>query len=406
MRLQDVADRAGVSVKTVSNVVNGYQHVAPETRARVQAVIDETGYRPNLSARQLRTGRTGVIALALPELDNPYFAELTRFVVQAADERGWTVLVDQTDGLREREQEVSAGFRHHLIDGLILSPVALDEHDLAGRSPTDTPLVLLGEKLTAGPADHVAIDNVAAARTATAHLVAQGRRPRGGHRRPAQQQPGVRRRPPAQAGLGGGAELGGPPGRRRAGGRGTHLPARRRGGRDGRPARRATTRVDAVFCFNDTLALGALRVLAERGRRVPEDVAVIGLDDVDDGRYTLPSLSTIAPDKEFIARTAVTMLAERLEEGGPDIVPRDIGHRSSWSSGSRPEAVRPPLPAYSRASDTGSSRPPVPALHRPPRAASCCASRSATPRPRSSASRPGSRPAPRWARSTTSSRRW
>ena len=82
--------------------------------------------------------------------------------------------------------------------------------------------------------------------------------------------------------------------------------------------------MDAVFCFNDTLALGALRVLAERGRRVPEDVAVIGLDDVDDARFAVPSLSTIAPDKAFIARTAVSMLAERLEEGGQDIAPRDV----------------------------------------------------------------------------------
>jgi DNA-binding LacI/PurR family transcriptional regulator len=82
VRLRDVAERAGVSVKTVSNVVNGYVHVSPQMRARVQAVIDETGYRPNVTARNLRAGRTGVIALALPELDNPYFAELTRFVVE------------------------------------------------------------------------------------------------------------------------------------------------------------------------------------------------------------------------------------------------------------------------------------------------------------------------------------
>src|SRR6187431_2085604 len=103
------------------------------------------GYRPNLSARGLRTGRTGVIALALPELDNPYFAELTGFVVQAAEEKGWTVLVDQTDGL-------------------ILSPVALGTEDLVSRGPGDIPLVLLGEKISTGPVDHVAIDNVAAAR--------------------------------------------------------------------------------------------------------------------------------------------------------------------------------------------------------------------------------------------------
>lgn len=323
VRLQDVANRAGVSVKTVSNVVNGYVHVAADTRARVQAVLDETNYRPNLSARQLRTGRTGVIALALPELDNPYFAELTRFVVQAAEDRGWTVLVDQTDGLRSREQAVSTGFRHHLIDGLILSPVALDEHDLAGRSPEDTPLVLLGEKLSAGPADHVAIDNVAAARTATAHLASQGRRRVAaiGDQPNSSQESGVahlRRRGWEEA-----LEAAGlpvipelvvqvPSYRRSAGSAAMAMLLER----DPPP--------DAVFCFNDTLALGALRALADRGRRVPEDVAVIGLDDVDDARFAVPSLSTVAPDKEFIASTAVSMLAERLAEGGQDIAPRDV----------------------------------------------------------------------------------
>src|SRR3954464_9773556 len=139
VRLRDVADRAGVSIKTVSNVVNGYRHVSPEMRARVQAVLDDTGYSPNLSARSLRAGRTGVIALALPELDNPYFAELTGAVVEAAGARGWTVLIDQTDGLREREQVVLAGVRHHLIDGLILSPVALDVDDLVRRTVDDIP---------------------------------------------------------------------------------------------------------------------------------------------------------------------------------------------------------------------------------------------------------------------------
>ncbi len=175
VRLRDVAERAGVSVKTVSNVVNGYQHVSPQMRARVQAVLDETGYRPNATARSLRAGRTGVIALAVPEIGNPYFAELAGFVVQEAEERGWIVLIDQTDGRLERERVVADGLRHHLIDGLILSPVALGVDDLAGRGPEDVALVLIGEKLDAGPADHVAIDNVAAARAATEHLLALGR---------------------------------------------------------------------------------------------------------------------------------------------------------------------------------------------------------------------------------------
>ena len=81
---------------------------------------------------------------------------------------------------------------------------------------------------------------------------------------------------------------------------------------------------DGVFCFNDTLALGALRMLADRGVRVPEEVAVIGLDDVEDGRFSVPTLSTVGPDKEFIARTAVRMLGERLGDGGAALSPRDV----------------------------------------------------------------------------------
>lgn len=96
--LKDVAARAGVSIKTVSNVVNNYQHVTPAMRERVQQAIDELGYRPNLTARHLRQGRTGIIALALPELGNPYFAELAAAVIDAAALHDYIVLLDHTGG--------------------------------------------------------------------------------------------------------------------------------------------------------------------------------------------------------------------------------------------------------------------------------------------------------------------
>src|SRR3712207_4233672 len=173
--LKHVAERAGVSVKTVSNVVNGYAHIADATRARVQQAIDDLHYRPNLAARNLRRGRSNVIALALPELDLPYFAELARSIVKTAGDIGWTVLIDQTDGRVEREQLVLDGIRGHLIDGLIFSPISLGADALERRRDT-TLLVLLGERVYDGPADHVSIDNVAAAQVATAHLIALGRR--------------------------------------------------------------------------------------------------------------------------------------------------------------------------------------------------------------------------------------
>ncbi|WP_431922324.1 LacI family DNA-binding transcriptional regulator [Micromonospora wenchangensis] len=316
-RLKDVAERAGVSVKTVSNVVNGYQHVRPDTRARVEAAIAELRYRPNLSARNLRKGRTGVIALAVPELDVPYFAELARHVVAAAADHGWTVLIDQTGGGREREKAAAAGVGDHMIDGLIFSPLSLPADDLVGL---ELPMVLLGERTDHGPADHVMIDNVTAAREMTAHLIGLGRRrvaAVGAQHTP--EGAGARLRLAgyaaalADAGIGYDERLV------------AAAPAWHRA--DGAAAMRhllaSGARPDAVFCFSDTLALGALRALHEAGLRVPADVAVAGFDDIEDGRFSVPTLSTVSPDKERIARLAVDLLAGRLA-GGRDAPAREV----------------------------------------------------------------------------------
>ncbi|WP_213451710.1 LacI family DNA-binding transcriptional regulator [Rhizomonospora bruguierae] len=307
-RLKDVAQRAGVSVKTVSNVVNGYQHVRASTRARVEEAIAELNYRPNLSARSLRRGRTGVIALAVPELDLPYFAELTRHVVNAAGAHDWTVLVDQTGGAIDREREVATGIRDHLIDGLIFSPLALTADDL-GAGADSTPMVLLGERIEGGPADHVVIDNVAAAREVTAHLAGLGRRRIAaiGAQRTAE---GVSTRLRLAGYAAALADAGLPYDDRLV------APAAAWHRADGAAAMTALlagpVRPDAVFCFNDTLALGAMRALHEHGLRLPEDVAVAGFDDIEDGRFAVPTLTTVSPDKAEIARLAVALLAERL----------------------------------------------------------------------------------------------
>jgi DNA-binding LacI/PurR family transcriptional regulator len=309
--LKDVARLAGVSVKTVSNVVNGYVHVTPKMRARVEEAIKELNYRPNLSARNLRRGRTGIIALAVPELDIPYFAELARLVVAAAEERGLNVLVDQTGGNRDREQQVAEGIRDHLIDGLIFSPLALTSDDLSARTD-DTPMVLLGERIHNGPADHVVVRNVAAAKEATLHLVSLGRR--------------------QIAAIGAQDDAAGETARLRLAGyrqalaeaglpidEGLIAPVAAYHRADGA---RAMARLldsadppDAVFCFSDLLALGALRTLLERGYDVPNQVALAGFDDIEDGRYGTPTLTTISPDKQQIGRQAVDLLMERMSRG-------------------------------------------------------------------------------------------
>jgi DNA-binding LacI/PurR family transcriptional regulator len=306
--LKDVAREAGVSIKTVSNVVNGYVHVRAETRERVNAAILALGYRPNLTARSLRGGRTGVIALAVPDLTSPYFAEIAEGVIVAAEQLGWTVLIDQTDGERERELLVLHGIRDHLIDGVVFSPLALGDDDLrATRS--EVPIVCLGERVHAGSMDHIAIDNVAAARAATDHLIERGRRriaAIGAQASPVAETARLRLAGYTEAlrdaGLDPEGELVRPAGSwHRA---------------DGQSAVEQLIESgvgpDAVFCFNDLLALGALHGLAGLGVAVPDDVAVIGIDDIEECRYVRPTLTSISPDKGEIARRSVALLAERL----------------------------------------------------------------------------------------------
>ncbi len=313
-RLKDVAQAAGVSIKTVSNVVNGYPGVTKALRARVELALEELDYRPNLNARSLRTGRTGLIAMVVPRLDEPYFAELARWVVAAAGERGWTVLVDQTEGDPQREAYVVGTNRPRLLDGVILSPLSLDDEALRNRDP-GVPLVLLGERVSpAAGADHVAIDNAAAAAMATTHLLETGRRGIGviGAQR---DQRWVTSRLRLQGYRSAMAAAGVRVRRSLIGEVGVFG---RQSGADAVHAMFATgTRPDALFCFNDLLAHGAIRALADLGIRVPDDVAVVGFDDDEQSSFSVPTLTSIAPDKPRLAQLAVAALAERLDAVEP-----------------------------------------------------------------------------------------
>jgi DNA-binding LacI/PurR family transcriptional regulator len=308
-RLREVATRAGVSIRTVSNVVNGFERVAPETRARVQKVLEELGYRPNAVARTLRNGRSGLIALVLPELDVPYFAELTRAVIEEASKHGYTVVIDQTDGDPVRERElIMLGNRAALFDGLIFSPLGLGGADLRNRTSI-APVVLLGERVVDSGLDHIMIDNVKASQVATQHLVELGRRRIAaiGDQRDESRQTARLRTDGYRAAV-------------RAAGmredpaliRQTAFFHRAEGAAAMEELLALPNPPDAVFCFNDLLALGAMRTILRRGLRIPDDIAVVGFDDIEDGRFSTPTLTTISPDKGQIARTAIDFLIRRL----------------------------------------------------------------------------------------------
>jgi DNA-binding LacI/PurR family transcriptional regulator len=313
--LKDVAMRAGVSMRTVSNVVRGTGRASDETRQRVLRAVAELGYRPNSAARRLRTGRSGVLSLAVPDLTMPYFAELAAHLLRQAAVHGCTLLVECTGGRADAEFEIALGRTDPLVDGVILSPIALDDAAVAGAAAR-IPLVLLGERVHDLPATHVMIDNTAAAREATEHLLGGGRRRIAAIGR--QDSPNACTSGTRLAGYRQAIEVAGlrydpalaPPiaGYHRA-----------QGATAMRTLLALPTPPDAVFCFADALAEGALHALRERGLSVPRDVAVVGFDDVEEARYTAPPLTTIAPDKQELARLAVAALLGRIE--GPDPLP-------------------------------------------------------------------------------------
>jgi DNA-binding LacI/PurR family transcriptional regulator len=227
----------------------------------------------------------------------------------AAGQYDWTVLIEQTGGIRERELTIINAAHRSLVDATILSPIGMHPADLAGAAP-GTPLVLLGERALHAPAHHVAIDNVAAATAATRHLIDLGRR------RVAAigDQPGRH----GTATL----RLNGYLGALRAAGitpdPALTVQAETYSRAEGAAAMQRLLELpdppDAVFCFNDMLAIGALSAARDRGLNVPDDIAVVGFDGVDEGRYTAPRLTTIAPDKAAIAAKAVELAGAAIHD--------------------------------------------------------------------------------------------
>ncbi|MGB3731939.1 LacI family DNA-binding transcriptional regulator [Microbacterium sp.] len=317
--LHDVARLANVSIKTVSNVINDYPHIRPATRERVEQAIAELGYTPNLTARNLRSGRTGAIALALPDLSLAYFGELAAQVIREAEAAGVVVLVEQTGADRDRELELLRSPRLKLTDGLIFSPLGMGQEDAAALD-VSFPLVLLGERIFDGPADHVTMRNIDAARAATEHLLALGRRRIavvGAHEGEVLGSAALRLQGYREA-----LEAAGIPYDEDIVGY-TTLWHRANGADSMREMLARGAQFDAVFGLNDTLALGAMRVLQEAGRRVPDDVAVIGFDGLDEAQYSIPSLTTIDPGRDWIAKTAVSTLLQRIA-GQADAAPRTL----------------------------------------------------------------------------------
>lgn len=314
--LADVARRAGVSTATVSYVLNDRPGVSADRRVAVLEAARELGFRPNLMAKALRRGRTQVFGLLLGELSNPLYWDFAGSVIESAAEHDRRVLIAYA-GDETKEGQVWA-LVDQQVDGVIVTTAVEADRPLLGElARRSVPVVLASRPLAGHPAPYVGIDQGAAARDLTRHLLALGHRSFGIIGGPRTSASIVIRLESYRETLAA-AGVAPEPDWDREG-----APTQAAGyAMAGDILRHPKRRPGALLCANDLLALGAIDAAADLGLRVPEDVAVVGFDDVPPAGARPIGLTSIAVPRLEMGRTAVRLLLEQIEQ--PELPPREI----------------------------------------------------------------------------------
>ncbi len=299
--IYDVARLAGVSTATVSRALNGTGQVAEPKRVAIDAAVEQLGYRPNTIARSLVTRSTQTIALLLPDITNPFYAELVKGIQALTLERGYTMLLCTTGFDPELEDRYLRLLRAKHVDGALVDGLVLPPDRIARFVEDGFPVVCLDRNVDSRAVPLVQVDNRLGARLATEHLLALGHTriahimgapARVSEERLLGYQGALSRAGVAPdsslVGLGGFTE---------------------NGGHDAMEALLAAdTGLTAVFAANDLSAIGALNAIAASGRSVPGDISVVGFDDLRLARYTSPPLTTLRQPADVIARHATELL--------------------------------------------------------------------------------------------------
>ncbi|MFI9273194.1 LacI family DNA-binding transcriptional regulator [Kitasatospora sp. NPDC052896] len=312
--LEEVAALAGVGRGTVSRVINGSPKVSEKARAAVQRAVAELGYVPNRAARALVTSRTDSIALVVPEAETrlfsePYFADIITGVSAELSDTDFQLLLVLVRDQRERDR-LTTYLSARRVDGVLVVAVRQDDPLLALLDSLEIPAVLAGRRGDTEPLSYVVADNAGGARTAVRHLLARGRTTIATVTGPldmevAQARLGGYRAALEEAGLSYQEELVGVADFTTDGGC-----AAMRALLERRPD------LDAVFCASDVMAAGALQVLRAAGRRVPDQVALVGFDDSIVARHTDPPMTSVRQPIEEMGRTMAQLLIEEIREPG------------------------------------------------------------------------------------------
>jgi len=307
--IRDVAEKAGVSVGTVSNVLNHREKVSPEAVRRVRAAIEELGYVRNDAARQLRVGRSSTVGLVVLDVRNPFFTDLARGAESEAARHGLSVILGNSDDDVDREAGYLDLFEEQRVRGILISPYREVGPHLRRLRERGTPAVLVDRRSEDEQFSSVSVDDDLGGWLAANHLIETGRRRilfTGGPfdiRQIVDRQAGARRAVDEADGVT--FETLPTPAASVADGRSTG---------DAIAARLAEDRPDAVFAANDLIAMGVLQGLARHGIRVPEEIAIIGFDDIDFASAAVVPLSSVRQPSQLMGETALRVLLAEIDD--------------------------------------------------------------------------------------------
>lgn len=312
--IRDVANRSGVSTATVSHVINGTRFVSEEVRLKVIAVMEELNYQPNAIARGLRTRKTRILALIIPDITNPFFADFTRGFQDTADEKDNLVILCNTDRIKTREIRFLEMMWQQRVDGIVINPAKVQAEDLRQLTKARISVVLIGSQINDPDFDTVMVDNIQAGYDAVQHLIDLG------HRR---------------IGLVCGSQTTSS-GQKRYQGycramNENKLPIENalivekeityEGGREGmQQLLSLPDRPSAVFSTSDIMALGAKTAIEDAGLNIPANISLVGFDGIPEVSRTYPKLTTIEQPAYQMGQTAAQVLLEQIEAN--NVLPR------------------------------------------------------------------------------------
>ncbi len=316
--IRDVATEAGVSIATVSKVLNDPNYGSPEARRKVLSAVRKLGYRANNIARSMVVGRTNVIALVIPDVRNQFFTSVARGVEDVANRYDYRVMVCNTDEDPVRQQKYIDVFQSKIVDGFIIAVASDEDRSLERVDRGTLPFVLIDRACEGVPADAVVVDNRGGAYKAVAHLLVLG------HRR-------IAIITGKSDTLTGRERLKGYMDALREFGLAPDEALIRDGGftiEGGYEATRAVIGINdpptALFVSNNAMTIGCLRALSQASIRIPEDMSVVGFDDSEWAEFFTPPLTVVRQPTYTMGTLACEILFQRIEGSGSSTERRDI----------------------------------------------------------------------------------